>query len=219
MHMGFANPGGSYMMDGVTLEEIEQEKDLGVYITNDCKPSTQCTKAAQKAMNSLRVIKRTFKHFDQEAFQIIYRTYIRPHLEYCVPTWNPGMRKDISILEKVQRRATKLVPELKELQYEERLEALGLFTIETRRLRGDLIETYKIIHGFEKVNAEKFFKMADVEVTRGHDLKIFKPRMVKGLRCRQEFFSKRVIDEWNKLPPQVVNAPSINSFKSELENH
>ena len=73
------------MMDGVTLEEIEQEKDLGVYITNDCKPSPQCTKAAQKAMNSLRVIKRTFKHFDQEAFQILYRTYIRPHLEYCVP--------------------------------------------------------------------------------------------------------------------------------------
>ena len=179
----------------------------------------QCTKAAQKAMNSLRVIKRTFKHFDQEAFQILYRTYIRPHLEYCVPAWNPGMRKDISILEKVQRRATKLVPELKELQYEERLEALGLFTLETRRLRGDLIETYKIIHGFEKVNAEKIFKMADEEVTRGHDLKIFKPRMVKGLRCRQEFFSQHVIDEWNKLPPQVVNVPSVNSFKSELENH
>ena len=61
--------------------------------------------------------------------------------------------------------------------------------------------------------------MADVEVTRGHSLKIFKPRMVKGLRCRQEFFLQRVIDEWNKLPPQVVNAPSVNSFKSELENH
>ena len=129
------------------------------------------------------------------------------------------MRKDISVLEKVQRRATKLVPELKEVQYEERLEALGLFKLETRRLRGDLIETYKIIHGLEKVNAEKFFKMADGDVTRGHSLKIYKPRMVKGLRCRQEFFSQRVIDEWNKLPPQVVNAPSVNFFKSELENH
>ena len=66
----------------------------------------------------------------------------------------------------------------------------------------------------EKVNAEKFFffKMADVEVTRGHGLKILKPRMVKGLRCRQRFL-QRVTDEWNKLPPQVVNAPFVNYFK------
>ena len=98
------------------------------------------------------------------------------------------------------------------MQYEERLQALGLFKLKTRRLRGDLIETYKIIYGLKKEMCEKFFKMADVDVTR-------EPRMVKGLRCRQEFFSQRVIDEWNKLPPQVVNAPSVNFFKSELENH
>ena len=80
MHMGNSNPGGNYTMDGVVLEEIESEKDLGVYITKDSKPSTQCTKAAQKAMNSLRVIKRTFKYFDHDALQTLYRTYIRPHL-------------------------------------------------------------------------------------------------------------------------------------------
>ena len=80
-------------------------------------------------MNSLRVIKRTFKYFDQDAFQTHYRTYIRPHLEYCVPAWNLGMKKDINVLEKVQRRATKLVPELRDLSYmyEERLDALGLY--------------------------------------------------------------------------------------------
>ena len=129
-------------MDGVVLAEIESEKDLGVYITKESKPSTQCTKAAQKAMNSTRVIKKTFKYFDHDAFQTLYRTYIRPHLEYCVPAWNPGMKKDIKVLEKVLRRATKLVPELRDMSYKERLDALDLYTLETRRLRCDLIETY-----------------------------------------------------------------------------
>ena len=166
MHMGNSNPGGNYTMDGVVLEEIESEKDLGVYITKDSKPSTQCTKAAQKAMNSLRLIKRTFKYFDHDAFQTLYRTYIRPHLEYSVPAWNPGMKKDIKVLEKVQRRATKLVPELRDMSYKERLDALGLYTLETRRLRCDLIETYKIMHGLEKVNVDKFFKLADTKTTQ-----------------------------------------------------
>ena len=119
----------------------------------------------------------------------------------------------------MQRRATKLVPELRDMSCKERLDALGLYTLETRRLRCDLIETYKIMHGLEKVDVDKFFKLADKDNTRGHTLKIFKPRMVKGLRCRQEFFSQRVIESWNKLPDQVVNAVSINSFKSELENY
>ena len=81
------------------------------------------------------------------------------------------------------------------------------------------VETNKIMHGLEKVNADKFFKLADKDNARGHTLKIFKPRMVKGLCCRQEFFSQRVIESWNKLPDQVVNAVSINSFKSEHENY
>ena len=84
MHMGFNNPMGEYTMNGITLQDISQEKDLGVYITDNNKPSVQCTKAAQKAMNSLRVIKRTFKYINRESFAILYTTYIRPHLEFCI---------------------------------------------------------------------------------------------------------------------------------------
>ena len=77
-------------------------------------------------MNSLRVVKKTFKYFDHDAFQTLYRTYIRPHLEHCVPAWNSAMKKDIKVLEKVQRRATKLVPELRDMSYKDGLAALGL---------------------------------------------------------------------------------------------
>ena len=99
MHIGSKNPEVKYTMDGVVLEAIDQEKDLGVYIPNNCKPSAQCSKADQKAMNSLRVIRRTFKFIDKGSFAVLYKTYIRPHLEYCVQAWNPCMQKDIITLE------------------------------------------------------------------------------------------------------------------------
>ena len=108
MHFGTSNLNGVYYMSDKNLQKIDQEKDLGVFITNDCKSSTQCTKASQKAMNSLRVIKRTFKYITIDSFTILYKTYIRPHLEYCVQAWNPGLKKDIHVLKKIQRRATNL---------------------------------------------------------------------------------------------------------------
>lgn len=151
MHIGSGNPHCNYHMGETTLGTTDIEKDLGVFISNDFKQSTQCTKAALKGMNSLRVVRRSFKYIDVDSFSTLYKTYIRPHLEYCVQAWNPGLKKDKLVLEKVQRRATKLVPQLKSLPYTERLQALNLYTLEQRRLRGDLIETFKLLKGLEKV--------------------------------------------------------------------
>ena len=90
----------------------------------------------------------------------LYKVLVRPHLEYCVQFWSPYLRKDILALEGVQRKFTRLIPELRGLAYEERLSRLGLYPLEFRRMRrGDLIETYKIMKGMDKIEAGKLFPL------------------------------------------------------------
>ena len=88
----------------------------------------------------------------------LYKAIVRPHLEYCIQAWNPHLRKDVDMLEKIQRRATKLIPELRDLTYEERLKECGLTTLEPRRLRGDQIEVFKILNGYENIDSNIFFR-------------------------------------------------------------
>ena len=166
---------------------------MGDYST-DLKSSTQCQKASEKAMQALGKVRRSSKHITKHPFVTLYRSHVRPHLEFCVQTWSPYMAKDIDSLEKVQHRATKLVTSLVKLTYEQRLRHLRLHSLHCRRQRGDLIETFKILNGLENVEASKFFEMTQPGRTRGHTKKIFKPRA--RLLTWQRFFSIRVIDLW-----------------------
>ena len=96
---------------------------------------------------------------------------MRPHLEYCVQFWSPNLRKDIIAIEGVQRRFTRLIPGMSGLSYDQRLHRLGLYSLEFRRLRGDLIETYKILKGLDRLDAGRLFPMLGRSRTRGHSLK------------------------------------------------
>ena len=146
---------------------------------------------------------------------ILYKTFIQPHLEYCVQVWSPRLRKYINTLERIQARATKLVPELRHLTYDERLHRLDLTTLGKRRLRGDLIETYEILSGKESIDSAKFFTLNDgLHNLRGHRYKLFKDR--SRLNVRKFFFSQRVVDSWNKLPAHVVEAETVNCLKRRL---
>ena len=222
MHIGRNNPRNDYKIGDVILEKVSEERDLGVYLSDDLKPSLQCVEAAKKASFALGIIKRTFSTFEISSFALLYRTYVRCHMKYCVQAWNPYYRKDIDILEKIQRRATKMVPELRHLSYIDRLKRSNLTSLEDRRQRGDLIETYKIISGKENVKCDKFFKMADSDlssITRGNSQKLYKPRLNKGILQRFNFFSIRVVNSWNKLPEDVISAKTVNSFKNRLDKH
>ena len=118
----------------------------------------------------------------------------------------------------VQRRATRIVKGLKKLPYETRLKRLGLYSLERRRLRGDMIETFKILTGKERIDHSTFFWLADVTTgLRGHILKLFKPRC--HTTVRQNFFSHCIVNEWNKLPQVVIEATSVNVFKNKLDRH
>lgn len=218
MYFGRDNPEHKYKIGTTELKKVTEEKDLGVHITNDAKPSLQCTEAAKKATQALGFVKRTFSHFDCSSFSTLYKTYVRPHMEFAVQAWNPYLRKDIDCLEKIQHRATKLVPQLRNLDYEDRLKALNLTTLEERRARGDLIQAYKIITGKDNVNCEQFFTFRENADTRGNSMKVYKPRLKKSILQRVNFFSIRVVNAWNALPEEVISASTVNSFKNRLDH-
>ena len=161
------------------------------------------------------IIKRTFHCLNKNNFLILFKSLVRPILEYCPQIWSPIFRKDILEIEKVQRRATKLVAVIKDLPYEQRLRELKLPTLSYRRKRSDIIEVFKIMKGFDKIDMNQFFTLNKREGSRGHTLKLVKPRAISKLR--QHSFSNRIINIWNSLPQNVIDAESINSFKNRLE--
>jgi hypothetical protein len=133
--------------------------------------------------------------------------------------WRPYKQKYIDAIEGVQRRATKQVTGLKEMNYIDRLKYLDLPTLTYRRDRGDMIEVYKLLHSKYDEDLPVLLKKRDIHMARtgqrGHNLMLLKQRANKKLR--QHSFSLRVTDLWNSLPDKVVNAPSVNSFKNRLD--
>ena len=142
---------------------------------------------------------------------------MRPKLEYCVQAWRPYLKTNIENLEKVQHRAIKMIEEYKLLKYEDRLVQTGLTTLEERRTRGDLIEVFKMIKGLNKSDYTRFFTLAQNNRTRGHALKIIKNR--SRVNVRKNFFSQRVVNDWNALPVLVVDSESVNSFKNNYDKY
>ena len=137
-----------------------------------------------------------------------------PHLEYTSEIWNPHLIGDIQILEKVQRHATKLVPELRQLVYVDRLAALNLPSLLYRRRRMDMITVFKIIHGLDGIPFDTLFKYHNT-VTRGNGYKLFK--QFSHLNLRKFSFSERVVDDWNHLPTFLIESPDVLTFKTKLD--
>ena len=214
IHMGNKNKKGLYELGGQKLKSVEQERDLGIIIHSNGKTSEQCTMAANKANQILGMIKRNIKWKDKNIITKLYKALVRPKLEYCVQAWCPQLKKDQEVLEKVQRRATKMMEGFRYKTYEERLHETGLTTLVQRRKRGDLIETFKLVKGITQVNHEIFFTIHE-NIGRGNMYKFAKHR--SRLNVRASFFSQRVVNDWNKLPNDVVSADSVNAFKNRLD--
>lgn len=217
------NEGGRYKMstyDGgqVTLETVDQEKDIGVTIDSKLKFDKHIQLQVNKANQTVGIIRRTFKHLDYKSFSLLFKALVRPHLEYASSVWSPYKKKDIEAIENVQRRATKMLPKLKDIPYEDRLKHLKLPTLRFRRLRGDMIETYKIMNNIYDERVTKgLFTRNTSERTRGHTLKINKNNC--RLDIRKHYFTNRVVDVWNSLPDEIVTAKNVKAFERRLDNH
>jgi len=214
MHFGHRNVAGTYSLGDNFITDCNQEKDLGVIVSSTLKSSSQCVAAANSANRTLGMIKRTFINRDRNTLLRLYQSLVRPKLEYCVQAWRPYLKKDVDLLENVQRRATRLMFKDRGFSYGERLRILGLTTLETRRLRGDLIEVFKIFKGFVNVKYTDFFTLSNTGL-RGHNFKLYKPQV--RLDIRKYFFSVRVIDEWNSLPVAIINCNTIHTFKKKID--
>jgi len=134
---------------------MKQKKDLGIWISPDMKCSDHCLYAFNKA--SKVMIKRSVKYKEARIMVSLYKTLVRPHVEYCVNTWSPYYRKDKELLEKVQCRFTKMIINVEGLSYDERLRHLNLCTLEERKNRQDLIEVFKMSQGKSVIGLQDLF--------------------------------------------------------------
>ena len=219
LHIGTKNPKHDYFMNedlNIQLNEVNSEKDVGVTFSNDLKFDLHINNVVNKANQMLGIIKRSFTYLDRDMFLRLYKGLVRPHLEYANIIWHPTFKRQSVMLENVQRRATKILNEIKDLEYKERLKYLKLPSIKHRQTRGDLIETYKIIHGFDNLKANDFFKLAPQNSkTRNHTLKLYKEYANTTARCN--FFSNRVNNTWNSLSKEAKLAPDILTFKKYID--
>ncbi|CAF1084193.1 unnamed protein product, partial [Brachionus calyciflorus] len=177
LHFGRENPEFNYCLNGKPLVKTESERDLGILVSKDLKWTSQIN----SSINS---------------FCRLYKTFVRPQLEYGVSVWRPNLKKDIHAMESVQRRATKLVQELKKLSYKERLKKTNLLSLEARKARNST-------NGLR-------------QTPRAHDFTIER-QLVKNCAQRHNFFTNRVSSLWNRLPKEALLSKTTNEFKNKID--
>ena len=216
IHFGNKNSKREYTLGDHIIEPVNEMKDLGITVSDDLKWAKHIALCVKKANRMIGLIRHTFSHMDKDMFLCLYKSLVRPLLEYNPQVWNPYMVKDIAVLEKVQRRATKLVPELHDMPYEHRLKSLGLYSLQHRRQRGDMITVFKILNAMVDTDKDKYCPpYISSQTTRSHNLKI--KGKTSRTEVRRNFFTQRIVSPWNTLNSVTVESPTLDCFKARYD--
>jgi len=159
-------------------------------------------------------IRKSFCDLNPMVFSLLYKSIIRPSIEFAEPAWSPYHRGEIEALENIQRRCTRMVAGFWDLDHQERLSRLQLTSLEARRVRGDLIQIYKLIMGIEEIDSSltnMLYKTAARTRIR------IRRDIVKDFNPRHYFLFNRVAFWWNRLPDDVAQANNVISFKVRLD--
>ena len=183
------------------------------------KWDVQVRHSVAKENRMLGLIRKSFKFLEKHNTTLLYKSLIRPRLEYVISSWSPYCVKDINELEKVQRRATRMVPELRGFSYAHSLNKMDLTNLQIRKRRDDFIQMFKIINNLEKVNTVNdacLNAQNRKNNLRSHNRSIYRDKM-RYFQPRFNFLTNIVTTISNKLPTNIVNARSLNSFKEKLD--
>ena len=209
-------PHAIYNLGGTNLMNAEKEKDLGVIIQNNLSPEGHINKIVGEGLAIVANIRTTFTHLNEALVRKVIESILRPKLEYAQVVWAPHLKKHIQKVERVQRAATKLVPALHDLDYQERLSMLNLPPLVERRRRGDMIQLFKCVNEIDKIDRDDFVEFDMTKRTRdSHDLKLRIPGCTTDVG--KFSFPARSIPDWNRLPESVVRARNIHSFKEKYD--
>ena len=222
IHLGKNNPKNKYFIghenERVELEETDLEKDLGIFIDPHLDFKKHIKTVVKKASYLNYKILKNFTYRDTNILVPLFKSLVRPILEYGNSVWTNGLKKYRNIVENVQRKFTKHIKGLHETPYEDRLNKIKLPSLEFRQLRGDMIQVFKIANNFyDPATTHSIFDFNKNTRLRGHSLKILKQRVNKTKFA--SFFSNRVVNNWNKLPAFIVNAKTINEFKNSFDEY
>ena len=198
------------------LEAVSQEKDLGIIFDQNINFRSHIELKIKIASRNLALIRNSFKYADKTTFLLLYKSLVRPHLEFCSPVWNSSVKYISNKIENVQERATKLVRELKFFPYEFRNQSLGLPSLEFRRHREDIITAFKICK-FSPDIMNNMFQFQLKPGLRGHAFALHKEQSL--CKSFKNHLSNRIFKTWNSFPPEFSNLPNLNGLKGFIDNY